>query len=176
MLQSRFYHWVLALSVLAGALPSPGAPVLSIAHRGGALYAPENTIAAFTNSLAVTDLMETDVQITSDGHSARPGIAATFLQTNQWLHGAATFNGNAGSAGRASIYLNGALMDSHLGNDNTPGGGLTSNVKSGQVAAPRRAGRRAGVAPGVKPPEARRAGREPATSSAAGHCRHSCGR
>ncbi len=46
---------------------SSGSAVLSIAHRGGSLYAPENTIAAFTNSRAITDLMETDSQITSDG-------------------------------------------------------------------------------------------------------------
>lgn len=52
---------------------SPDAPVLSIAHRGGALYAPKNTMAAFTNSLAVTDLMETDAQITSDGKFGNGG-------------------------------------------------------------------------------------------------------
>lgn len=62
-----FCRWVLILTFLAAALRSPGAPVLSIAHRGGALFAPENTLAAFSNSLAVTDLMETDAQITSDG-------------------------------------------------------------------------------------------------------------
>lgn len=68
-------------------------------------------------------------------HAARPGIAAMFLQTNQWLHLAAVFNGNAGTAGRATVYLNGALMDTHIGNDNTPGMGLTANVKTGQVAS-----------------------------------------
>jgi len=72
--------------------------------------------------------------------AARPGIAATFLQTNQWLHIAATYNGNAGSAGRASIYLNGTLMDVHIGNDSAPGSGLTGNVKSGQVASMGREG------------------------------------
>lgn len=71
----------------------------------------------------------------ANGHAARPGIAAAFLVTNQWLHVAAVFDGNASAAGRASIYLNGVLMDSHLGNDNTPGSGLTGVVKSGQVAA-----------------------------------------
>lgn len=71
----------------------------------------------------------------ANGHAARPGIAAAFLVTNQWLHVAAVFDGNAGSAGRAAIYLNGALMDSHLGNDNTPGSGLTGVLKSGQAAA-----------------------------------------
>lgn len=76
----------------------------------------------------------------SNGHAARPGIATAFLQTNQWLHVAATYNGNAGNAGRAAIYLNGALMDSHLGNDNTPGAGLTANVKIGQAATVGREG------------------------------------
>ncbi|NOS71416.1 MAG: hypothetical protein HOP33_15960 [Verrucomicrobia bacterium] len=69
------------------------------------------------------------------GHAARPGIAAAFLQTGQWLHLAAVYNGNAGNAGRATIYLNGALMDTHIGNDSTPGTGLTANVKTGQVAS-----------------------------------------
>jgi len=76
----------------------------------------------------------------ANGHAARPGIAAAFLQTNQWLYLVAVFNGNFGSAGRATIYLNGALMDAHAGNDNTPGVGLTANVKSGQVAAMGREG------------------------------------
>lgn len=74
------------------------------------------------------------------GHAARPGIAATFLQTNQWLHVAAVYNGNFGSAGRATIYLNGDLMDTHAGNDSSAGVGLTANVKSGQVASMGREG------------------------------------
>ncbi|MDD5139572.1 MAG: glycerophosphodiester phosphodiesterase family protein [Verrucomicrobiales bacterium] len=76
----------------------------------------------------------------STGAPARPGIAAPFLQTNQWLHIAAVYNGNAGSAGRATIYLNGALMDTHIGSDNSPGTGLTGNVKIGQVASMGREG------------------------------------
>ena len=55
---------VCALGVTVQAL---GGQLLSIAHRGGSLYAPENTLAAFSNSLPVTHLMETDAQITSDG-------------------------------------------------------------------------------------------------------------
>lgn len=75
------------------------------------------------------------------GHAARPGIGAWFLQTNQWLHVAATYNGAAaGGPGNAAIYLNGQLMDTHIGNDNTPGAGLTGNVKTGQVAAMGREG------------------------------------
>jgi glycerophosphoryl diester phosphodiesterase len=76
----------------------------------------------------------------ANGDAARPGIAAAFLQTGQWLHLAAVYNGNAGSAGRAMIYLNGALMDTHIGNDNAPGTGLTGNVKIGQVASMGREG------------------------------------
>jgi glycerophosphoryl diester phosphodiesterase len=76
----------------------------------------------------------------ANGHAARPGIAAAFLQTNQWLHVAAVFNGNAGSAGSARIYLNGALMDTHTGNDSAPGTGLTASVKTGQVASMGREG------------------------------------
>lgn len=75
-----------------------------------------------------------------NGHAARPGIAATFLQTNQWLHVAAVYDGNFGSAGRATIYLNGALMDTHAGNDSSAGVGLTANVKTGQVASMGREG------------------------------------
>lgn len=71
----------------------------------------------------------------TSGQAARPGIAAAFLRTNEWLHIAAVFNGNAGAAGRAAIYLNGVEMDTHPGNDSTPGVGLLANVKTGQVAA-----------------------------------------
>ena len=74
------------------------------------------------------------------GGPARPGIAAAFLQTNQWLHIAAVYNGNFGSAGRSMIYLSGVLMDTHIGSDNTPGTGLTGNVKIGQVASMGREG------------------------------------
>jgi glycerophosphoryl diester phosphodiesterase len=75
-----------------------------------------------------------------NGHAARPGIAAAVLQTNQWLHVAAVYNGNAGAAGQAAIYLNGAPMDTHIGNDSAPGTGLTGNVKTGQVASMGREG------------------------------------
>jgi hypothetical protein len=76
----------------------------------------------------------------ANGHAARPGIPANFLHTNEWLHIAAVFNGNYGSAGRASIYLNGVLMDAHTGNDSTPGIGLTANLKTGQAASMGREG------------------------------------
>ena len=41
--------------------------VLSIAHRGNSIYAPENTIAAFKSALPVADYVELDGQVSSDG-------------------------------------------------------------------------------------------------------------
>ncbi len=47
--------------------PLPSAPQL-IAHRGGPVYAPENTLAAFRNAIATgSDWLEMDVQMTWDG-------------------------------------------------------------------------------------------------------------
>jgi glycerophosphoryl diester phosphodiesterase len=46
----------------------PLTPLQHIAHRGGAHYAPENTLAAFRNSIAQkADYLELDVQMTKDG-------------------------------------------------------------------------------------------------------------
>src|SRR4051812_9712311 len=42
--------------------------VLSIGHRGDSMFAPENTLAAFTSALGKADLVETDGQVTLDGH------------------------------------------------------------------------------------------------------------
>jgi glycerophosphoryl diester phosphodiesterase len=44
-------------------------PTLHIAHRGGAALAPENTLAAFESAVRRwrTDMLETDVHLTSDG-------------------------------------------------------------------------------------------------------------
>ena len=45
-----------------------GYPLIS-GHRGGAAYAPENTMAAFKKGKALgADLLELDVQLTRDGH------------------------------------------------------------------------------------------------------------
>jgi hypothetical protein len=78
---------------------------------------------------------------TADGHAARPGIPAGSLQTNQWLHVAATYDGQAYPAsGRAVIYLNGVAADAHFGNDGGAGTGLTGNVKPGQIATMGREG------------------------------------
>jgi len=42
--------------------------MLNIAHRGASAYAPENTRAAFELAIAMgADMIETDVQLTSDG-------------------------------------------------------------------------------------------------------------
>jgi glycerophosphoryl diester phosphodiesterase len=45
-------------------------PLSRVAHRGGSLLAPENTLAAFRQALTLpVDAVELDVQITSDGHA-----------------------------------------------------------------------------------------------------------
>jgi len=57
-----YYGFYLALR---GPLPSD--PQL-IAHRGGPAYAPENTLTAFRNAIAVgADWIEMDIQMTQDG-------------------------------------------------------------------------------------------------------------
>src|SRR5215469_11494805 len=41
-----------------------------VAHRGGSLLAPENTLAAFRQALTLpVDAVELDVQMTCDGHA-----------------------------------------------------------------------------------------------------------
>jgi hypothetical protein len=71
----------------------------------------------------------------SSGAAARPGIPEDFLVTGEWLHVAAVYDGNATQgAGEARVYLNGELMDTHLGNDGSGGVGLTGVVRSGQIA------------------------------------------
>jgi glycerophosphoryl diester phosphodiesterase len=73
--------------------------------------------------------------------AARPGIPEALLQTNQWLHIAATYSGAVGPvSGQAVIYLNGQAVDVHTGDDNTSPVGLTNNVKTGQAAAMGREG------------------------------------
>ncbi|MBX3745504.1 MAG: LamG domain-containing protein [Verrucomicrobiae bacterium] len=71
----------------------------------------------------------------ANGHAARPGIPANRLATGTWLHVAAVYDGRAGAtAGEARIYLNGQLMDRHVGNDGGGGTGLLGAVRAGQVA------------------------------------------
>jgi glycerophosphoryl diester phosphodiesterase len=48
----------------------PYSSLSRVAHRGGSLLAPENTLAAFGQALTLPiDTIELDVQITSDGHA-----------------------------------------------------------------------------------------------------------
>lgn len=76
-----------------------------------------------------------------NGHAARPGIPEALLRTNQWLHVAATFSGQATAAsGRTLIYLNGQSADTHTGSDSSSPVGLTGSVKTGQAAAMGREG------------------------------------
>ncbi|HEY5913291.1 MAG TPA: glycerophosphodiester phosphodiesterase family protein [Verrucomicrobiae bacterium] len=42
-------------------------PVLSIGHRGSSLFAPENTIAAYTAARGKADLVEADARLSADG-------------------------------------------------------------------------------------------------------------
>ena len=65
---------LLALALLGGSTSLPAAqagtvpgPLVS-AHRGGAAYAPENTMPAFDNAVRLgVDQLETDTQLTADG-------------------------------------------------------------------------------------------------------------
>jgi len=50
-----------------GAFSTPVAWVKTAAHRGGALLAPENTVAAFLNAQGLADLVEFDVRESKDG-------------------------------------------------------------------------------------------------------------
>ena len=69
------------------------------------------------------------------GHAARPGIPAAELRVNEWLHIVGVYDGEAGTGyGEARVYLNGQLMDVHVGNDGSGGTGLTGAVRPGQVA------------------------------------------
>ncbi|HWQ93176.1 MAG TPA: glycerophosphodiester phosphodiesterase family protein [Clostridia bacterium] len=69
------------------------------------------------------------------GHAARPGIPESALTTNQWIHVAATYDGQfTPTSGQATIFLNGQPRDVHTGNDGTSPFGLTGRVKAGQTA------------------------------------------
>lgn len=61
-----------------------------------------------------------------DGTAERPGIAAADLDTTRWHHLVGVYDG---AAGRAAIYLDGVLKDTHTNPE------LTGRVKPGQVAA-----------------------------------------
>lgn len=77
----------------------------------------------------------------TNGQAARPGIPESKLITNQWVHIVAVYDGKATATnGEARIYMNGELMDRHIGHDGAVGTGLTANVKPGQTAALGRTG------------------------------------
>jgi hypothetical protein len=79
------------------------------------------------------------------GNAARPGIPASQLVTGSWMHVSAVYDGQASAAaGEARLYLNGQLMDRHVGNDGGGGTGLTGTVLPGQVAGLGRNGDQAG--------------------------------
>ncbi|OHB79069.1 MAG: hypothetical protein A2W31_01900 [Planctomycetes bacterium RBG_16_64_10] len=56
-----------ALIVISWSIHAAAAP-LSIAHRGDSLYAPENTLAAFSSATGKAHLVEFDVRVSADGH------------------------------------------------------------------------------------------------------------
>ncbi len=57
--------YVLVLCLLLPLLAS--AEMLSIAHRGNSVVAPENTVAAFTAALEHSDMVELDVRVSNEG-------------------------------------------------------------------------------------------------------------
>ncbi|MBN1481164.1 T9SS type A sorting domain-containing protein [candidate division KSB1 bacterium] len=59
-------------------------------------------------------------KVTTTAGAERPGIPASQLSINEWLHIVGVYDGS-----HAMIYLNGQLQDSHT---------LTGNVKPGQIA------------------------------------------
>lgn len=70
------------------------------------------------------------------GQAARPGIPEANLVLGEWLHVAGVYNGRATpGGGEATLYLNGVLADTHVGNDGSGGAGLNGLVRPGQVAA-----------------------------------------
>ena len=79
----------------------------------------------------------------ANGHFASPGIPEAALQTGVWHHVAGVYDGAAApGVGQVSIYLDGQLQDTHVGNDASPGLGLTQAVLPGQFAALGRRGDR----------------------------------
>lgn len=71
----------------------------------------------------------------ANGEAARPGIPEARLKLGEWMHIVGQYDGKASlTVGEARVYLNGELMDTHVGHDGAPGTGLTGNVRSGQTA------------------------------------------
>jgi len=78
----------------------------------------------------------------ASGQTAAPGIPESQLHVGVWHHVVGVYDGGGGTAGKASIYLDGRLQDVHVGADATPGRGLTGSVLPGQFAALGRPGDR----------------------------------
>ncbi len=64
-LSGRF--WSLCMLVLVVSQLAVSAQILSIAHRGNSLFAPENTLAACLAAQGKADMVEIDVRVSSDG-------------------------------------------------------------------------------------------------------------
>lgn len=59
---------VVSLILMPEASGAPGSGVVTVAHRGASVSAPENTLSAVAEALASrTDFIETDVRLTADG-------------------------------------------------------------------------------------------------------------
>lgn len=61
---------------------------------------------------------------TASGAAERPGVPASWLDTTSWHHVMGVYDGT----GRARIYFDGELADSHAG------AGLIGNVRAGQIS------------------------------------------
>ncbi len=84
-------------------------------------------------------------KVTTSNGPARPGIPESKLKLGEWLHIVGLYDGKArATCGEARVYLDGELMDVHVGSDSAPGTLLTGNVNSGQLAGIGRAGTPAG--------------------------------
>lgn len=71
----------------------------------------------------------------ANGEAARPGIPEAMLKIGEWSHVVGVYDGKASpTVGEARIYLNGELVDTHVGHDGAVGTGLTGNVRTGQIA------------------------------------------
>ena len=67
MMKSGCLVWACVGFGLGFLVEAVGAPVLSIAHRGNSMFAPENTMSAFLAAEGKADLVETDGRFSSDG-------------------------------------------------------------------------------------------------------------
>lgn len=115
--------WV-NLDLLPSDLPAGFGGILDSAQDGYVLYLDRGNQEL---RFKVTD---------TAGHAARPGIPQDRLVPGEWAHITAVYDGNAtAEAGEARIYLNGELVDNHIGSDGAGGTGLRATVRPDQIAA-----------------------------------------